>query len=319
MKKMMNLTTTYFDLPRYADNADLKQAYRQFGLDGLELMEGGEDHDHIVMPEDVVGAHLKYFSHWLSIWHGDADIALAEYDDWETVASVYGGIDRTAIIEKHKNNLQFVSQYQPEYAVMHAADVTIQASITQNYLYSDTEVVDATVDLANQVFNNDEHNFALLFENLSCPGMTLLNPDMVKRLLDGVEYKNAGVMLDIGHLIQTNTSIRTTDQAIDYIYSVLSQYDNLDFIKGIHLHQSLSGEYMQGVLANPYEITGSYAERIHEVMNHVLTLDTHKPFVSDRITELVSHINPDYLVYEFISSTREEHETYLKQQADCFG
>ena len=39
MKKLMNITTSHFDIPRFRDNGDLKKFYRHFGLDGVEVME----------------------------------------------------------------------------------------------------------------------------------------------------------------------------------------------------------------------------------------------------------------------------------------
>ena len=49
-------------------------------------------------------------------------------------------------------------------------------------------------------------------------------------------------MLDTGHLIHTNTDIKTQQDAVDYINTVLDKHDELSsYIKGIHLNQSLSG------------------------------------------------------------------------------
>jgi len=314
----MNITSSYHDLPRYVDNTDLKAAYQAFQLDGLELMEGGDDEQKIIHQDDVIGAHLRYFTHWVCLWLGDQQAVLKEYGDQETCQEVFGGTDRKAIIHAYNENLEFYRQYSPEYMVLHVADMTIQGTITREFPYSDPEVIDATTELVNEVFIDWENPIPLLFENLPWPGLTLRDPEMLRRLLAGVNYPNCGVMLDIGHLLETEPSIRSQDEGIDFIYQTLSQYDDLDFIKGVHLHQSLSGEYIESVLENPFTIAGDYHHRRLAIMEHILTVDSHQPFISDRIAGLVDYINPDYLVFELISSDRKQHEDYLTEQLKCF-
>ena len=47
MKKLTNMTTHSFDLERFGNNAGLKGFLRRHSLDGLELMEIGEDEKQI--------------------------------------------------------------------------------------------------------------------------------------------------------------------------------------------------------------------------------------------------------------------------------
>jgi len=221
MKKIMNITTSRFDLPRYSDNNDLKQAYRQFGLDGLELMEGGDDENQIIAIDDVIGAHLKYFNYWVCVWNGDDDAALAEHGNWETCKQVFGGRGREVIVEAHIKNLEFVSRYEPEYLVFHVSDVSIQECITREHGYSDIHVIDAVIDLVNTVFTDANADYTLLFENLWWPGMNMKEPELVEYLLSKVNYPKSGVMLDMGHLLHTDSSLRTADEGID-IYTAPS-------------------------------------------------------------------------------------------------
>ena len=318
MKKIMNFTTSHFDLDRYKDNADLKDMYRKHGLDGIELMQSGEDDKEIVSIDDVIGVHLKYFHYWTPVWNNDTAAMLAEYDSLENCEMVFGGIGREGLISAHTKNIDFAKNQSPEYAVFHVADINLQESITRNYSSTDKEVIDAVIELVNEVLPPQNADFTLLFENLWWPGLTMKDPEMKEHLFDKVNYKNCGIMLDIGHLLHTNTSIRSLEEGIDYIYSVLSNYENLDFVKGIHLHQTLSGQYVEEILKNPIELEGDFKERYLQTSRHIMNIDYHKPFLSKRIKELVSYIDPRYLVFEFISSTREEHESYLMEQTACF-
>ena len=317
MKKLMNLTTNYYDLLRYSSNEDLKNNYRKFGLDGIEVMVAGIDRKEIIKNDDVIGVHLKYFYYLVCLWNEDAAKTLAEYDSWDTCRDIFGGTGRDAIIKVYKQNLNFALKYKPEYTVFHISDVSMQNSITRDFSYTDIDVVNAVIDLVNTVFPEYDLGVTLLFENLWWPGLTLEKPELVEYLINGIKYPNCGVMLDIVHLFNTNTSIRTVDDGIDHVYRVLSKYGNLDFIKGIHLHQTLSGEYADSVLNEPFPISGSYFERFGLVFPHIMKLDAHRPIISNRVSAPVKHINLEYLVLEFITSSREEHERFLREQINC--
>lgn len=317
MKKMMNLTTTDEDLLRFKDNADLKSVYTGHGLDGVELLAFDEDGAGKVLPEDVVGMHLKYLSYWVCVWNGDEQRIMDEFGDWDAVRKAFGGTGRDAIRKLYADNLAVARRYNPEYGVFHVTDISIKASMDWDFEYTDEQVVKAVIELVNDVYTNLDDGFALLFENLWWPGMTATRPEIVDMLLSGIKHSNRGVMLDIGHLLHTNPNLRTLDESIDYVYRILDRYDNLDFIRGIHLHQTLNGEYVQRIKENPLELTSGYYGRSMGIMSHIFEIDNHKPFISDRLERLIQDIAPEYLVLEFISSSREEHERYLAEQMAC--
>ena len=122
-------------------------------------------------------------------------------------------------------------------------------------------------------------------------------------------------MLDIGHLMHTNTALQSQEEGIEYINSVLDAHGDLcSYIKGVHLHQSLSGAYVGGLIQNPTKLEGTYYERLCQAYYHILNIDTHRPFTGKGIRELIDRIDPDYLTYEFMSRGREEHEGFLSLQ-----
>lgn len=71
MKKLTNMTTHSFDLERFGNNAALKEFLRRHSLDGLELMEIGEDEKQILQKEDVVGFHRLHYPCWYCFWKKD--------------------------------------------------------------------------------------------------------------------------------------------------------------------------------------------------------------------------------------------------------
>lgn len=319
MKTVMNITTCYEDTDRYRDVADLRAYYRGFGLDGLEVLEAGPDEKGLILPEDSVGVHLRYYAGWMDLWTGNQKRLLEEFQVPETWRQAYGGDDKHAILDAYRANLRFANTLKPEYLVFHVTECTIAESMLRDYYYTDEQVCDAVIELLNTVTGEIEGTPWLLLENLWYVGLTMERPEIVQRLLDGVHYPKVGIMLDTGHLMHTNPDLQSVDEAVDYIHSILDRYESLDFIKGVHLHQSLSGNYIKNCLANWKPTEGSYWDRLWAVMGHIFNIDTHKPFKSERIKELLDRLpGLEYLCLEQISGSREEHAANLAEQVRYF-
>ena len=315
MKLTMNITTCSEDTLRYRDRADLQAFFRSFGLDGLEVLEAGPDEQGLIHPDDAIGVHLRYFSGWIDFWTGNEQRLLAEFQTPETWRKVYGGDARETLVEAYRKNIRFANTLQPEYLVFHVSECTMAESMSRQYFYTDEQVCDAVIELLNQAVDAIEGEPWLLLENLWYPGLTMERPEIVKRLLDGVRYPKTGVMLDTGHLMHTNCALQTPDQAVDYIHSILDRYNELGFIKGVHLHQSLSGKLAKALMSNWKQIDGTYQEQMWAVMGHIFNIDTHKPFCSHRIGSLLDRLTGlEFLCLEQISGTREEHAGYLAEQ-----
>lgn len=146
----------------------------------------------------------------------------------------------------------------------------------------------------------------------------MTEPKVTRAFLEQIEYKKKGIMLDTGHLLHTNREIETQEEAVAYIRSVLEKNGDLcRYIKGVHLHQSLSGGYVRDMIDNPPKLSGDYQERLMQVYSHIFEIDTHKPFTAAGISNLIEQISPQFLTFEFITNSRQEHEDALKQQLDA--
>ena len=316
MKLTMNITTCSEDTARYQDRNDLQNFFRSHGLDGLEVLEVGTDETGVIHPDDVLGVHLRYWSGWMDFWNANEQRLMEEYQTRENWEQVYGGSTPDALVDAYRENIRFANTLKPEYLVFHVSECTLAESMyRKDYFYSDEEVCDAVIEILNRVVDKIEGEPWLLLENLWYPGLTMERPEIVKRLMEGVHYQKTGIMLDTGHLMHTNTELQTPDEAVDYIHKVLDQYEDLSFIRGIHLHQSLTGKYAKECMKNWKRIDGTYPQQMWEVMTHIFQIDTHRPFCSNRIGELFSRLNGlEFVCLEQITATREENEMYLKEQ-----
>lgn len=318
MKTQFNLTTDSCDLDRYRDRADFCAALD--GFDGVELMWFGEDTRGIVPPERVVGLHMRCAPYWLDFWRGDLAACRRELDSDETIVSVYGGLTPDALVKHYRAELARAERYGAEYVVFHVADSTIAETLSGKYRHTDAEVIDGACALMNAVFDGKTHGPALLLENLWEAGFTMTDPALTERLLSGIRYPNVGIMLDTGHLMHTNLSLRTQTQALDYIHRILDRHGALcRHIRGIHLNQSLTGAYMRRVMQSPPALPDDYAGRSAVLFNYIFQVDLHRPFTCAGVRELIERIAPEYLTYEFISNDRAAHMRMLRRQQKALG
>ena len=92
-----------------------------------------------------------------------------------------------------------------------------------------------------------------------------------------------------------------------------------DYIKGIHLSKSLSGKYVKNQIEKYKKIEIDSNKANNEIIYHILKIDEHKPFTSNKINNLIEMINPKYLVYEFITTSLEELSNFIKIQDKVLG
>ena len=151
-------------------------------------------------------------------------------------------------------------------------------------------------------------------ENLWWPGLTFLHPEDTRTLLDQVHYKKKGFMLDTGHFLHTNLDLKTQDEGVDYLNQMLDAHGDLvSYIKGIHLQQSLTGDYVKEWLSTRHELPEDPSERFCKVYEHIFKIDKHEPFTAEGVPAMVQRIQPLYVTYEYITRSREELGKYLDQ------
>ena len=314
MKRTFNLTTYSDDLDRYADRADLLHALR--GFDGVELMHCGEDARGVVPPDRVVGVHLCYFPYWYDFYTGDIGACLRELGSMDAVRALYGGEDREALVDAFRRDIAQARTEGAEYVVFHVADCADGELFSLRYRHSSAEIVTAAAELLNTLFPEPDGELVLLMENLWHPGLTLTEPEVTRQLLSGVHYRNKGILLDTGHLMHTNLSLRTQEEALAYVRRCIEAQGETvrRTIRGIHLHQSLTGTYMARTAAHPPLMSSDPQKRMEQVYTHAFACDQHRPFTCPGVKEFIDWIDPEYLTFEFISRSRAEHENMLREQ-----
>ena len=129
-----------------------------------------------------------------------------------------------------------------------------------------------------------------------------------------IQRKNVGIMLDTGHLMNTNPELRDEEEAADYVCRTVDNLGELaELIRGVHLSCSLSGGYQKSFVREyPKNVT------FGEMYKHIVQIDQHQPFRTKAARRILEFVQPHYITHEMIYSTLTELEEKLEiQLSNC--
>ena len=319
MKTLINMTVFDHDMDRFTDKVDLRRFYKTRGLDGLELQViWNQELPEKVPVEDVVGVHLRMFPYWVDFWKEDESALLSEFDKPENWELYYEGREPSCILKRLQAELNIAEALGAEYVVFHVSDCRFTETYSGQCHYSDEEVIDASCEVINTLLDGRDYSFKFLVENLWWPGLTFTRPEMTKRLMEGIHSFKKGIMLDTGHLLHTNTGLRTEAEGAGYIEKMLDAHGDLcAYIYGVHLQQSLNGAYVERIRKDPPELKEEVWDRFWQCSEHIFNIDSHLPFVAPGVSSLIRRIAPEFLTLELVSADREEHARKLDMQIEA--
>ncbi len=312
---LCNFSNTDYSLNWYGGKWDnLKSYLNKNNIDGIELLLHG-NYDIKDIPKDLVrGLHLSYYPTWLDFYSGNFS---EDYPTKEEQIKAYGGETKEAIINRYKEEFEIAKKLKVKYVVFHVSHVTIKDAFHFTYNYSNLDVINAVIDLINQVFVDDS-DVTLLFENLWWPGLTLLSKCELDYLMENIRYKNKGVMLDLSHLLITNTEISNTTEGTNYIIDCISNLeDSKKYIKGIHINSTFAKDYLSMCHKQKYEKYINEKEKYEKfkiIYEHIGKLDSHKPYACKSINDIINVVNPDYKIIEVLGHDKDIWESFIEEQ-----
>lgn len=273
----------------------LQEIVRKLGVDGIEQFVYTLTPQSIAYKDLTVGVHLNYWPYWMDFWLKKAKRLKQQFRNIrERNAYFKDAMSSEEFLSVIRRNICASLAENPEYLVWHVAEANNEEIFTFEFNYSDREVLSATADVFNAIADEIPPDVTVLFENLWWPGLRLTDVRNVKYFFDRIKRSNVGIMLDTGHLMNTNPRLRNEDEAADYICRIvekLGAYSEL--IKGVHLSCSLSGEYQRGLThCIPEEFTNEL------IWTHVNSIDQHLPFQTDAVKRILDAIKPEYIVHE---------------------
>lgn len=306
MLQSMSLSLSAREEKEYDGWNGLRADCALLGLDGVEGIWGGEDIPETFPKELLVGYHLTFFPDWLDFYRGDEAALIKKYGSVEAARAFYGCRDADGLLELYRADLERARALGAKYVVFHVSDVSIEEGYTYRWLHSDEEVIDASAQVINDLLTGVPAEFDFLVENQWWPGFTFTDPAKTERLLNAIHFERKGIVLDTGHLMNTEPVIRIQAEGLEYIRRNLAKHGQLaKEIRAVHLHQSLSGNYVReniGIL--PGDLPSGSAERFGASYAHIQRIDRHRPWTHTGVSALVEKIAPKYLTHELAADDR---------------
>ena len=317
MLQLINLPLDDELIEDYGGIDGLERLLNKTGCDSIEWVWGGREITKRLPLHLTQGYHLTFFSDWLDFYNGDRERILRKFETEETIKTLYGSTDSSILVRRYKEDLRRAISLGAKYVVFHVSDVSLEEGYSYEAEHTDEQVLDACVEIINEIMSEEDTEIDFLIENLWWPGFRFDDPKKTKYLLDRIRYKNKGIMLDTGHLLNTQASLRTEAQGIEYIRRMLEDHKEMKhFIKGLHLNLSLSGAYVESTIGKIYPSGDNYFEKFSDSYAHILQIDQHRAFTDPQIGSVIEEIDPQYLVHELRGSSMEEKAQMVRRQRE---
>lgn len=316
MIQSMNLPICTSSIRPYGSWDKLHDVLKHLGLDGIEGIVDPEDIDTSFPASMLCGYHLIFYADWLDFYRNNKKELLRKFGSMELVNMIYHGTEPEDMIKMFRDDLYFAISLKAPYVVFHVSDVSMEEGYTYQWLHTDKEVLDGAIDFINELLQDIEPTFEFLVENQWWPGFTFTDPEKTEYLLSGIKYPKKGIMLDTGHLLNTNSKIRTQSEGISYILEMVKLHGKLkDEVKGIHFHQSISGDYVRKNTGNlPEGFPAEFFTEFARNYAHIQMIDRHRPWTDPDCIRILDEVRPMYLTHELSASDKRSQLTALKIQ-----
>ena len=171
----------------------------------------------------------------------------------------------------YRDDLARAKALGAHYVVFHVTDVSIEETYTYQWEHTHREVIDTAAEIINGLLAGGSWPFEFLMEKLWWPGFTMTDPEQTAYLLDAVRYPKRGIMLDTGHLMNTNPDLRSEAEGGAYNHSVLGAY-------GTSAGDSISINPSAGVCQSAHRRLAVAAGELHgAICTGIPTCVKHRP------------------------------------------
>ena len=316
MIQSLNFPVSKYCIQPYGGWDELNQRIKALGLDGVEAIWDPDDLDDTFLATMLTGCHLIFYCDWVDFYRQDQEKLLRKFGSAEMIRKVYGGTEPEDLMFTFREDLYRAIRYGADYMVFHVSDVSLEESYTYRWEHTDYEVLDAAIDVINDLLRGVEPTFDFLVENQWWPGFTFTEPEKTEYLLSHINYPRVGIMLDTGHLMNSNTSIRSQAEGIKWIMGNIERHGALaKRIYGLHFHQSVSGAYVKTHTGSiPGEYNGDFFHDFGVNYPHIQSIDRHLPWTNPDCVKILDAVQPKYLTHELSSRSYHSQLSALKRQ-----
>ena len=173
---------------------------------------------------------------WLDFWNEDEEGLFEEFSSKEDIINYYGNLDKKVIIDKYREEIKIAEKLNAEYAVFHVSNVRTKDCFNYEFTYTDKEVVDATIEIVNEIFKGDHYVYFYSPKDSksvsSDTGIRSLNKGINDLYFVNLNEKNDDLkeidLTKYGNLkeIKPTTLIYVRDGKIEKVYKGVNQISN---------------------------------------------------------------------------------------------
>ena len=316
MIQSTNFPLSTYSLDAYGGWDAVSKHTADLGLDGLEVIADPDNLADDIPHSLVAGYHMQFYPDWLDFFRQNTDALIRKFGSLEFAESFYRCKTPEDLIRVFQNDLQLAVRLGTPYAVFHVSDASLEEGYTYQWEHTDREVMDAALEVINAILRGVEPTFVFLVENQWWPGFTFTEPEKTEYLLKNIDYPRVGIMLDTGHLMNTNWEIQNQKQGIQYILDMIEKHGDLSkYVFGLHFHQSISGTYCCKTIGElPEDFPLDYYDEFSRNYAHILQIDQHKPWTDETCVQILERVQPKYLTHELSSTTQDGQWKAVKHQ-----
>ncbi|QIZ76275.1 TIM barrel protein [Ferrimonas lipolytica] len=301
MKQLLNVCVSPQPGHLLEDWPAAKQWLATHGMDGYEIYPYGDVDVATIPTEQVGGLHLSFNTNLRPFWQQDNAQLLKLFDSQQNIITFFGCNSPDELVASYRKQFDLAEDCGAPYVVFHPVDCNLENLFDQQFPWHWRDTMVLMAELLNAALKGSRFSGKLLFENLWWPGSFRLDDrceyDLLRHL---VNYDNCGLCFDTGHMMATNSGLRTEQAGIDWLMERMVQLDLQREIETVHLNCSLNGAYIEQskLTRQPYQHCNDFWQRLDVALKHVSQIDNHGPFAQANIAPLLELIAPNHLVHE---------------------
>lgn len=316
MIQTTNFPLSTYSLQKYGSWKEVRKQVKELGLNGLEVIADPDNLADDIPRSLVKGYHMTFYVDWVDFWRQDEAALMHKFGSWDVVREVYRGTKPEDLLRHFQEDLALGIRLGAPYMVFHVSDVSLEEGYTYRWLHTDQEVLDASIEFINALLEGVEPTFDFLVENQWWPGFTFTDPVKTEYLLSRIKYPRVGIMLDTGHLMNTNWKLHSQWEGIQYILDMVRKHGELSKrIYGMHFHQSISGAYCRKTVGKlPDDFPLDYYEEFSRNYSHILQIDRHRPWTEEECCRILERVQPKYLTHEIAGNVYRGRISAIRSQ-----
>lgn len=292
------------------------------GFDGFELYPVGQYPWDEIPRGLALGLHLRYHPILEPIMRNDRAALMGIFGDEETARTFYGGLSRDDLVWDYRSQFEIASRLGCKYVVFHLAQSGFDHVYDWKYPHTWKDTIDLCANLLDEAMASTPFEGQLLLENLWWPGsFRCLEAGEIDYALSRVAYCRTAIVLDTGHVLNTNQRVASERDGIEYLLKVLGGLGSAaKSIRGLHLTKSLSADYVRTTQEAPAPgLSGTFWERYGKILEHVQRIDRHDAFEDPAIRLIFDYVSPDFVTFEFGFANKAEWLKKIRLQRNALG